>query len=63
MKGIAFKTEDKWFVKYSKYPTSNKIFDTNTVEFDKSDYSTLENLESKSVNFKLIDFNQKAKLI
>lgn len=61
MTGIAFKLNDNWFVRYSKYPTSNKIFDTNIIEFDESDYLTLDNLQSKLVKFKLID--KKAKLI
>lgn len=55
MKGIAIKQDDKWIVKYPKHPTSNKIFETLSIEFHPTDQEVIESMTDKVVNFKIVD--------
>ena len=65
MKGVALKKNDKWVVKYPKYPTSNKIFDTEILEFVQEDQPLLDSKSDTYVEFTVVSVESKklAKLI
>lgn len=57
--GILHKTENDWIIRYSKYPTSNKIFEWKEVSLIPEDRDWVANspgpMEGLAVEFELID--------
>jgi len=45
MKGFITKIDDNWVIKFSKHPTSNKIYDNDTLPLHPDDVDMIKNYE------------------
>lgn len=62
MKGILTKSNGEWVVKYPKYPTSQKIYETSTLPLHPRDVKTCNDYgdysvdwDGKEVNFEITE--------